>query len=155
MKHFLFILFSFFVTAANAKTWKVGASQTTGTIKEAVSRSTDGDTILIFPGIYKEGQLTITKRLFIKGVNYPVLDGETKTEIMTIRCNGVIVEFGLVARGRNIYSISRCGSTCRTCGNNSYFAIAHGRISCTCKINSIDGCIALDIANFPTIVVIV
>lgn len=105
MKHFLFILFTFFVVAANAKTWKVGASQTTGTIKEAVSKSTDGDTILIFPGIYKEGQITITKRLVIKGVNYPVLDGETKTEIMTIRCNGVIVE-GLHFRnaGRSSYN---------------------------------------------------
>lgn len=105
MQHILTILFCFTILTSNASTLHVGPSKTYRTIKQAVSNSKDGDTILIYPGVYKEGQITIEKKLVIRGIGYPVLDGEGKHEIITIRRNGVVVE-GLLLRnaGRSSYN---------------------------------------------------
>lgn len=105
MKPFITILFLFAVLAANATTLQVGPSKMYRTIKQAISKAKDGDTILIYAGIYKEGQIIIEKKLVIRGIGYPVLDGERKYEIITIRKNGVVVE-GLILRnsGRSSYN---------------------------------------------------
>lgn len=105
MKPFVTILFFLAVLAANATTLQVGPSKTYRTIKQAISKATDGDTILIYAGVYKEGQIIIEKKLVIRGIGYPVLDGERKYEIITIRKNGVVVE-GLLLRnsGRSSYN---------------------------------------------------
>ncbi len=92
MQRLIIILFFFFGLSANAKTWRVGPSQPYRSIKEALNKASSGDTILIYPGLYKEGQISITKKLFLKGIDFPVLDGEKKAEIITIGSNGVIVE---------------------------------------------------------------
>ena len=105
MKPFITILFLLAVLAANATTLQVGPSKTYRTIKQAISKAKDGDTILIYEGVYKEGQITIEKKLVVRGIGYPVLDGERKYEIITIRKNGVVVE-GLLLRnaGRSSYN---------------------------------------------------
>lgn len=105
MKQLLTIILLLAVIAANATTLHVGPSKTYRTIKQAISKATDGDTILIYAGVYKEGQIIIQKKLVICGIRYPVLDGERKYEIITIRKNGVVVE-GLVLRnsGRSSYN---------------------------------------------------
>lgn len=105
MKQLLTIILLLAVIAANATTLHVGPSKTYRTIKQAISKATDGDTILIYAGVYKEGQIIIQKKLVIRGIRYPVLDGERKYEIITIRKNGVVVE-GLVLRnsGRSSYN---------------------------------------------------
>ncbi len=126
MKKSLTIVFLFFVFNAEAKTWRVGASQQIHSIKEEISKSAAGDSILIYPGVYKEGQIILTKKLFLKGINFPVLDGEKKVEILTIRSDGTIVE----------------GLHFRNSGHSSYNDIAALRIadsrSVTVRNNKVD-----------------
>lgn len=85
-------------------TLSVGKGKQFTRISHAISRAVDGDTILIFEGVYKEGQLVVEKRLYLKGVNFPVLDGEKKNEILTVKADNAIVE-GLIFRnsGRSSY----------------------------------------------------
>src|SRR6188768_3516941 len=65
------------------------------TIREALNVAKAGDTVMFYEGLYKEQNLVITKSVTLKGVNYPVIDGEGKYEIITIKASHVIVE-GLV-----------------------------------------------------------
>ena len=54
------------------------------TIRQAVEMAQPGDSILIAKGAYREGNLIIKKPLTLVGIDYPVLDGENKYEILTI-----------------------------------------------------------------------
>jgi nitrous oxidase accessory protein len=93
-----------FVTSLQAKTITVGKGKQVATIKQAIQLAVNGDTICIYPGTYKEGHLSVTKSISIKGIGYPVLDGEKKYEILTIKADRVVVE-GLLFRysGRSSY----------------------------------------------------
>ncbi|WP_407521854.1 nitrous oxide reductase family maturation protein NosD [Lacibacter sp. MH-610] len=104
MKILITILICFIYTTGFGKTITVGKNRQHPSIKSAVNKAVAGDTILIDEGVYKEGQIILTKALVLRGVNYPVLDGEKKYEILTIKANGVVVE-GIVFRnsGRSSY----------------------------------------------------
>jgi nitrous oxidase accessory protein len=55
-----------------------------GAFKKAVSASAAGDTIILNPGVYKEGTILLTKPLTILGKGNVILDGENNYEIVTI-----------------------------------------------------------------------
>ncbi len=92
MKQILIILFLFCFHALSAKTIIVGKNQVITSLRKAVEVAGNRDTILLYKGIYREGNITINKPLFLVGVNEPVLDGENKYEILTISANGVVVK---------------------------------------------------------------
>lgn len=50
------------------------------------------------PGLYKEGNIIVDKRLVLIGVNFPVLDGQKKYEVLSIKANGTIVRGFKVTR---------------------------------------------------------
>lgn len=62
------------------------------TIASALAAAKDGDTLLVLSGIYKESPIQINKRVVLLGKQMPVLDGESKMEIMVVTANGVVVE---------------------------------------------------------------
>lgn len=62
------------------------------TIVDAIEFAEDGDVVLIQKGIYKEGNIVVDKSITIKGIDFPILDGENKTEILTIIANNVTIE---------------------------------------------------------------
>lgn len=64
----------------------------TKSLKEAILKAKDYDTILVKKGIYKEYNIQINKPLTIIGENYPVIDGELKGEIITIVSDYVNVD---------------------------------------------------------------
>ncbi|MGV8915670.1 MAG: nitrous oxide reductase family maturation protein NosD [Kaistella sp.] len=68
---------------------KVGKNEQYKTIKEAVAAAKSGDSILVYAGIYKEGNINITKPLSLIGIGLPVLDGEMKYEILSFRANQI------------------------------------------------------------------
>lgn len=70
----------------------VGKNQVVTSLKKAIEKASDGDTILLHKGLYKEGNIIINKPLFLIGVDEPVLDGEDKYEILTISANGIVVK---------------------------------------------------------------
>ncbi len=60
-------------------------------VKEGIQLAQACDTVTVSPGTYSEGNILIDKELWLIGKNWPVLDGEGKTEIITIAANHVQV----------------------------------------------------------------
>ena len=86
----LFILSLVFSGSLSGKTWTVEASDKT-TIQAILDSASPGDTIMIMPGHYMQGNIIIRKAVTLIGVDFPVLDGEEKFEILTIAANDVSV----------------------------------------------------------------
>src|SRR5690606_21425193 len=61
-----------------AKTIVVDPAGTIRTFAAALDVASDGDTIRVRSGVYREGNIIITKRITIIGEGYPVFDGEKK-----------------------------------------------------------------------------
>lgn len=82
------------LSACNAfcKTIVVGKTREVTSIQQALQLSQSSDTVLVEPGVYHEGNLIITKSIVLKGIHYPVLDGEKKFEILSIKANHVTVD---------------------------------------------------------------
>lgn len=77
---------------ASAKTIPVGSAKKYVSITAALLVAETGDTILVDAGIYKEKNLVIRKQVVLKGINYPVLDGEKKYQVISIRADGVVID---------------------------------------------------------------
>lgn len=93
MRHFFPILFLLFLAAtANSRTIPAGKGQLIASLKKAIDLAKNGDTILLQPGLYKEGNLIITKSITIIGKNHPVLDGENKHEIFTLSGKNITIK---------------------------------------------------------------
>ena len=84
-----FLLFTSIAAIANVR--KVGTNQSVHSIQQAINASQNGDTILVDAGIYKEKNITVNKSITLIGNDYPVLDGEHKYEIISVRANGVTI----------------------------------------------------------------
>jgi len=76
---------------AVGRTIRVGSSELLTSIRKGIAVALPNDTLEIQSGTYREGNIIIEKPLIIIGNNYPVLDGEFKHEILTIRSNDVVV----------------------------------------------------------------
>jgi len=86
----IFLLMMQFV--ASASTISVGADKPFKTIKSAVAAAKDGDVIVINKGTYAEGEIAIDKKVNIKGLNFPVLDGKNKSQVLHIESDNVVIE---------------------------------------------------------------
>ena len=71
---------------------KDGKQQQYHSIHEAITAAADGDTVWVESGVYTEKNILINKTITLLGNNYPVLDGEHKYEIISIKANGVTVK---------------------------------------------------------------
>lgn len=91
-KLFIILIISNLCLDLAAKTIEVCASCVQTEIKKAIEVADDCDSILVKKGIYKEGNILVTKPLYLIGENLPVLDGENETEILTIIANHVTVQ---------------------------------------------------------------
>jgi nitrous oxidase accessory protein len=92
MKVLLTITALSFFLCASAKKIVVGNNQLITSLKKAVSIAHDGDTILLNAGIYKEGNIVITKSIAIIGNGNPILDGENKYEIFTMSGKNITIK---------------------------------------------------------------
>ena len=82
----------FLLNDAQAKTILVGKTRAVTSIREGINQASNGDTVLVDKGLYKEGNIILEKSILLKGIDYPVLDGENKYEILTVHANFAIVE---------------------------------------------------------------
>ena len=62
----------------------VGKTRKLSSLKKAIELAKAGDIIILEAGVYREGNITITKPVTILGDGYPVLDGENKIETLTL-----------------------------------------------------------------------
>lgn len=92
MHYLLCFILLFFSIPVFSSTYHVGKKYGKQTIQQTLDQSAAGDTILVEPGIYHEKNLVIQKSIYLKGSGHPVLDGEGKYEIISIRASNVTVD---------------------------------------------------------------
>lgn len=87
------ILFLLGATATlSAATLRVGKGGNYPTITAAIKAARAGDTVWVSAGTYREKNIIVDKKLVLKGAGYPVLDGEKKYEVISIKADGVVVD---------------------------------------------------------------
>ena len=91
MKYLFFILCCCCLQV-NANTITVGKQKQYHSITDAIAAAKNGDTILVDKEVYHEKNLIISKQLVLKGINHPILDGEKKYEIISIKADNVTVD---------------------------------------------------------------
>ena len=100
MRTSLFIIFFFFYYNASAASIYVGAQHTYKSILSGINAAGERDTVWVEAGHYREKNLIIKKSIVLIGINYPVLDGERKYEIISIKADRVVVDgFKLIHSG--------------------------------------------------------
>lgn len=86
------VLVCLFAINANGNPIKVGPAEEIKRITQAIAMAQPGDTLIIQPGTYREGNIILNKSLTIIGKEYPILDGENKYEILTVHANSVTIQ---------------------------------------------------------------
>ncbi len=93
MKNSCSILFFFLIIQlAGANTIQVGANFPVKSIKQAIHLAKIGDTIIVNTGTYKEGNIIIDKKIVFMGKNLPILDGQNKNEVLSVKADSVVVQ---------------------------------------------------------------
>jgi len=83
-----------------ARVITVGQSKQMPSIQAAVAAAQPGDTLQVYPGTYREGNILVRKPLSFFGIGYPVIDGEGKYEIFTVASTDVVIRgFRLINTG--------------------------------------------------------
>ncbi len=72
----IFYIFLLFSSILQAKVIEVGANKSIKSIKKAIALARVGDTVLVYNGVYKEGNISIDKKIVFIGKKYPILDGQ-------------------------------------------------------------------------------
>jgi nitrous oxidase accessory protein len=88
MRYCLIILTLLLLQCAHARTYIVR----NGSIQQTITAAASGDTVMVFPGIYRDKGIVITRPVYLKGIGYPVLDGEKKFEVIAIKADHVTIE---------------------------------------------------------------
>lgn len=89
LKIWIVIAASLMQLTVHANVLHVGKSQTFQSIRTAISVSKANDTIFVHAGIYKEGNIEIKHSLTLIGLSYPVIDGQNKYEMVSVRASRV------------------------------------------------------------------
>lgn len=71
---------------------EVGANKPYKTIKKALHECNHFDTVIVNQGLYKEGNLIIDKSISFIGNGLPVLDGDKKHEIISVKADFVTIK---------------------------------------------------------------
>ena len=78
----------------------VGKKAFPHTIQSAIKMAHDGDTILVSRAHYFEKNLIVNKAITLIGIDFPILDGEKKYEVLSIKSSNVnITGFQIVNSG--------------------------------------------------------
>ena len=96
MKKSLYIFVIIFLVIGKMSSWAktitVCNSCDIKTIQEGINQASEGDTVLVKKGIYKEVNIIINKSIILLGENLPTIDGESKGEIIKITADNVTVD---------------------------------------------------------------
>jgi hypothetical protein len=61
------------------------------TIQDAVKDSTNGDTVIVFPGFYQE-HIRINSSITLKGIDHPIVDGNCSASVITLGASGITID---------------------------------------------------------------
>ena len=95
----VFILFAFLcVTSKQTFSKTIIVDQKPNhSIHNAINQASDGDLIIIKPGIYNISNINITKSLHIKGEGFPIIDGQSNGDIFIVKAPHTTIE-GLIIK---------------------------------------------------------
>ncbi|HEY1008937.1 MAG: nitrous oxide reductase family maturation protein NosD [Daejeonella sp.] len=101
MKYLASMIVALFIAVSvSAGIIRVGSKHTHKTVRAGINAAAAGDTVSVDQGHYRERNLVINKRITLKGNNQPILDGESKYEIISVFTSGVTIEgFKLIHSG--------------------------------------------------------
>jgi nitrous oxidase accessory protein len=101
VREFLLYLLSLTSVSLEGATIVVQPETAVNTILAGIEVARDGDTVLVKPGHYKEGNIAIRKRIVFLGEKYPVLDGDKQHEVISIFADSAVVSgFKVIKSGR-------------------------------------------------------
>jgi len=60
-------------------------------IQDALDNSSDGDTIIVFPGFYQE-HVYVKASVTLKGIDYPIVDGNSTYSVFNLAADGVTID---------------------------------------------------------------
>lgn len=92
MRSILAIIFLFTYSNVFAITIVVGKNKTISSLRQGIKAAKDGDTILLYKGVYNEGNIIIDKAIHLIGIDGPVLDGDNKNEIITLTGKNILIK---------------------------------------------------------------
>ena len=107
-KAFSILLFICSCITGYSNTIHVGKKYGFKTIASGLLAANNGDSIFVHDGIYLEKNLLVKKSVLLQGINNPVLDGEKKYEVISIRANNVTIN-GFTIQHSGISSIEDFG----------------------------------------------
>jgi nitrous oxidase accessory protein len=142
-----FLLFSpFYLKGA---TIEVCENCPQNTIHEGLKKAQAHDTVLVKKDVYQEGNIPVKKPVTLVGKKYPVVDGEGKTEIFTIKADNVTIKGFQVQNVGTSYTVDRAGirvankENCLIANNkliNTFFGIYLEKAdSCIIRNNTVIG----------------
>ena len=148
MKLFLIILLLNISASVSGRTIIVGTNQPVKTLKQAITAAKERDTIKLMPGVYKEGNIVLTKSITLIGEN-AILDGINQFEILTVSGRNIVIK-GVQFQNSGYSSLNDYAAlkvidaiNILIEGNrflNSYFAIhLNNSTFCTVRNNRITG----------------
>lgn len=133
--------------SAQAKTISVGKTRAFQSIQKAIDVAVNGDTVLVDFGIYKEKNIVLQKSIVLKGINFPILDGENKYEVIVIKGNDITVDgFKIQYTGRSeikelggimIYDSYRVSAINNILEDTNFGIVIQNSKNCTVKNNTI------------------
>lgn len=139
---FVFILFIGLHHSSLAKTIVAGKGQAIPTLAKAIALAKDGDTVILKSGLYKDGEVLITKAIYLIGEPNTILDGQHKTELLILNGKNIVVKnltlkdagYSALNDFAAIKIIDAINVTVENCTVlNAYFGI-HVSNSVSCKI---------------------
>lgn len=78
------------IQRGSSETLHVGSGKQYTTITSALTATHDGDSVIVHGGTYKEGNIVVATSIALIGLNWPVLDGQHKYEVVSIKANRVL-----------------------------------------------------------------
>jgi nitrous oxidase accessory protein len=123
IKWWFILCFLFF--SAQAQLLEVGKNKKYPTITQALQYSKDGDTVKVYAGIYKEGNLIINKKIVFIGKDFPVLDGQHKFEVLSVKSDSVTVKGFKIINSGHAALDDPCGIKVY---NSNYVTIENNRL---------------------------
>ncbi len=143
----LLVLIAVLTSPAIARVLKAGRGTSHRSIQQAIDSALPGDTVEVQAGHYREGNISVTKRIVLKGLGRPVLDGELKHEVISVRADSVVVTgFRIINGGRSsvddlagirLYNASRVTVSDNVLDNNIFGIYVQFGTSCTIMGNRI------------------
>lgn len=94
---------------AGATTIQVGPALPVRSVSEAVQHAMPGDTVCVHGGIYAEGNIIIEKPMVLIGEDWPVLDGQFKCEIITVKSPYVTISGFVIRNSGQMSTIDLAG----------------------------------------------